>query len=216
MKDYSEMAHKSQEELKEAVKENLESFKAEKQKEVFADFDKMVAHLARTHALYQDEIARLLAAWFNAQPGCLRVNILNPTSDIKEGNKIKTIVNEAMTEVEEKAKAFTEAHKGEDSEKILAEMRGEMPVSENYENALNSEAITFLQEQQIVPNFYADIIMKAVKRGANWQKQQMIKDAVKVSVNGNDDGWLTLGYLPECEFDLRKGDEVKLVIIKEE
>lgn len=86
MKDYSEMAHKSQEELKEAVKENLESFKAEKQKEVFAEFDKMVAHLARTHALYQDEIARLLAAWFNAQPGCLRVNIL-PTEllEVKSG-----------------------------------------------------------------------------------------------------------------------------------
>lgn len=92
MKDYSEMAHKSQEELKEALKEKFENFKAEKQKEVFAEFDKMVAHLARTHALYQDEIARLLAAWFNAQPGCLRVNILNPAFDIKEGNKVKIYI----------------------------------------------------------------------------------------------------------------------------
>lgn len=50
---------------------------------------------------------------------------------------------------------------------------------------------------------------------ANWQKEQMMKDAVKVSVNGNDDGWLTLGYLPECECELRKGDEVKVIIIKE-
>ena len=44
-------------------------------------------------------------------------------------------------------------------------------TSEDYEKALNSVAVTFLQEQQIVPNFYGDMIIKAVKHGANWQKQ---------------------------------------------
>jgi hypothetical protein len=42
---------------------------------VFADFDKMVAHMARTHGLHQDEIALLMASWFNSQPGCLQVNV---------------------------------------------------------------------------------------------------------------------------------------------
>lgn len=46
----------------------------EHQKAVFADFDRMVAHMARTHGLHQDEIALLMASWFNAQPNCLRIN----------------------------------------------------------------------------------------------------------------------------------------------
>ena len=130
----------------------------------------------------------------------------------------KSSVNEAMAEVEAKVKAFTEAHKGEDSEKILAEMRGEEPISENYENALNSEAITFLQEQQIVPNFYADIIMKAVKRGANWQKQQMIKDAVDGKIYETQARSklkaATIGKISGLKY--RVGDKVKLIILKEE
>jgi hypothetical protein len=40
----------------------------------------------------------------------------------------KKDVEAAMREVEEKAKAFTEAHKGETSEDILAQMRGEKPL----------------------------------------------------------------------------------------
>lgn len=54
----------------------------------------------------------------------------------------KQSVYEAMAEVEEKAKAFTEAHKGESSEQLLAEMRGEEPVSEDLE-----EAIAWLEKQ---------------------------------------------------------------------
>ena len=37
----------------------------------------------------------------------------------------KKSVEEAMAKVLEKANAFTEAHKGESAEQILAEMRGE-------------------------------------------------------------------------------------------
>lgn len=44
-------------------------------KAVFANFDRMMTHLARTHHLHEDEIGILLGAWFNEQPGCLRVNI---------------------------------------------------------------------------------------------------------------------------------------------
>ena len=104
----------------------------------------------------------------------------------------------------------------------------EEPVSEDYEKALNSVAITFLQEQQIVPNFYADIIMKAVKRGANWQKQQLMKNVVletEVLRDSDGDGvdtpyesWLTLANteipeLPES-LGLKECDKVKIVIVK--
>ena len=93
-------------------------------------------------------------------------------------------------------------------------------VSEDYGNALNSVAITFLQEQQIVPNFYADIIMKAVKRGANWQKEQMMKDAIKCEITWMD-GFI-LNYTQEQQDGLlekigtKVGDKVKLVITKED
>ena len=64
-----------QETLQTLIQKRLKDFKPEHQAAVFADFDKMVAHLARTHRLHQDEIALLMASWFNSQPGCLQVNV---------------------------------------------------------------------------------------------------------------------------------------------
>ena len=61
--------------LQDYIQKRLKDFKPEQQAAVFADFDKMVAHLARTHHLYQDEVALLLASWFNSQPCCLKVNV---------------------------------------------------------------------------------------------------------------------------------------------
>lgn len=61
--------------LQTLIQKRLKDFKPEHQAAVFADFDKMVAHLARTHRLHQDEVALLMASWFNSQPGCLQVNV---------------------------------------------------------------------------------------------------------------------------------------------
>lgn len=44
-------------------------------------------------------------------------------------HRTKADVEAAMAEIEEKSRAFTEAHKGETAEEILAQMRGEEPVS---------------------------------------------------------------------------------------
>ena len=67
--------------LQTLIQKRLKDFKPEHQAAVFADFDKMVAHLARTHHLYQDEIALLMASWFNSQPGCLKINITEPKEE---------------------------------------------------------------------------------------------------------------------------------------
>lgn len=64
-----------EETLQTLIQKRLKDFKPEQQAAVFADFDKMVAHLARTHRLHQDEVALLMASWFNSQPGCLKVNV---------------------------------------------------------------------------------------------------------------------------------------------
>lgn len=63
------------EHLQEKIQKRLKGLKPEQQAAVFADFDKMVAHLARTHRLHQDEVALLMASWFNSQPCCLKVNV---------------------------------------------------------------------------------------------------------------------------------------------
>ena len=63
-------------EVNDMIKERLEGFKPEHQAAVFADFDKMVAHMARTHRLHQDEVALLMASWFNSQPCCIKIDII--------------------------------------------------------------------------------------------------------------------------------------------
>lgn len=67
--------------LQTLIQKRLKDFKPEQQAAVFADFDKMVAHLARTYHLYQDEVALLMASWFNSQPGCLKINITEPKEE---------------------------------------------------------------------------------------------------------------------------------------
>ena len=50
--------------------------------------------------------------------------------ELVEETASKQSVEESIAEVEEKAKAFTEAHKGESADAILTEMRGEEPVGD--------------------------------------------------------------------------------------
>ena len=69
------------EHLQNKIQKRLEGLKPEQQAAVFADFDKMVAHMARTHRLHQDEVALLMASWFNSQPSCLKINITEPKEE---------------------------------------------------------------------------------------------------------------------------------------
>jgi hypothetical protein len=79
-------------------------------------------------------------------------------------------VDEAMAEVEEKAKAFTEAHKGESSEQLLAEMRGEDSVSEDLETEMESFFIKMqVQENE---NIFEDTFKNIARHFAAWQKEQ--------------------------------------------
>lgn len=55
------------------------------------------------------------------------------------------------------------------------------------------------------------LIIKAIKFGANWQKQQMMKNAVKVEVWDEKPPHIT--YFSK---NLKGGDKVKLITIKEE
>lgn len=118
-------------------------------------------------------------------------------------------IDAAMAEVEEKSKAFTEAHKGETAEEILAQMRGEEPVSEELEEAAEKyahEAYSHPVDRNIEK---ADFIA-----GAKWQKQQMMAKAVDSEVGyWNQRGLSVLMNLPS-EFE--EGDKCKIMLIKED
>ncbi len=68
--------------LQELIQKRLKGFKPEHQAAVFADFDKIVAHMARTHRLHQDEIALLMASWFNSQPCCIKIDIIEKREEL--------------------------------------------------------------------------------------------------------------------------------------
>ena len=83
-------------------------------------------------------------------------------------------IEAAMQEVEEKSRAFTEAHQGEDADTILAQMRGEEPVSEELEDAVNAY-IGYAPEVDESSSVYGK--RQAIKAGAKWQIENLWKSA---------------------------------------
>ena len=88
-------------------------------------------------------------------------------------------IEAAMQEVEEKSKAFTEAHKKESADDILAQMRGEEPVSEDLEEASKEWLIPQLDKSYTnygeakmmeLTHFDGYAMLDAIEFGANWQK----------------------------------------------
>ena len=79
-----------------------------------------------------------------------------------------------MREVDKKSKLFTEAHKGETSEEILAEMRGEEPISEELECASEKYACRFSSSK-----YGHDKVKNTFIAGAKWQEQQFEKERLK-------------------------------------
>ena len=77
-------------------------------------------------------------------------------------------VESAMQEVEEKSRVFTEAHKGEDADTILAQMRGEEPVSKELEEAAKNHAVERYRATRDM--VLAEKCKWSFKAGAEWQK----------------------------------------------
>ena len=102
----------------------------------------------------------------------------------------------------------------------IIEFKQAGPVSEDLE-----EAATLYAKEEYRRNNPATLpdrcigcyepIMYAFRNGANWQKQQMMKDAVDCFV-GPREGWFYIGPLiPQHYHNLEKDEEIKMVIIKE-
>jgi len=97
-------------------------------------------------------------------------NFCNFRKNLQEEPVRRTLadIESAMQEVEEKSKAFTEAHQGEDADTILAQMRGEEPVNKDLEKAAMAFAKHFGDWHYAIPCFQA---------GALWQKEHHWKSA---------------------------------------
>jgi len=92
-------------------------------------------------------------------------------------------IESAMKEVEKKSMAFTEAHQGEDTDTILAQMRGEELVSDGLEQTSADYARERLSYDDY-PTYNDEYeIMLAYEAGANWQKGKTLSD-VKKAVTG--------------------------------
>lgn len=81
-------------------------------------------------------------------------------------------IESAMQEVGEKSMAFTEAHKGESSDEILAQMRGEEPVSKDLEEA----AQNWWKKTRLKSDL-SGMPVNAFKTGAQWKNEKFIEKA---------------------------------------
>ena len=173
-------------------------------------------------------------------------NVERTTKNWKEPVKRTTADIEAsMQEVEDKSRAFTEAHKGENADTILAQMRGEEPVSEDL-----GEYIDKLSKQ--FPEVSFAKLSRVAVRVAKWQKQKddreikmvrelladfdkhcdeyheagfkhgqeaLLKDAVEavcdVTIHAKGDEVQYSVLYPVGKRHFHKGDKVKVIIIKE-
>lgn len=188
-------------------------------------------------------------------------------------HRTKANVDAAMQDVEVKSKAFTDAHKGESAEEILAGMKGIDPsiqniVDKHWFEMLGEEPILEVLEKYLdhvskeeamktkgaidrwfaeyYPEHVSDALDEAAKRyatkgdeisgefiiqeevaafkaGAKWKYQQMTARAIPCSViyhpNNMIADYSLSAYVPPlhpASAYISKGNNIKLVIIKEE
>jgi hypothetical protein len=111
----------------------------------------------------------------------------------------------------------------EEHDKIVDEciFGKEEPVSDGLEVAAEECIEELLPETALdaaapfALEYVVELLHKAFKAGAEWQKKQIMKDAIDCFV-GPREGWFYIGPLiPQHYYNLEKDEEIKMVIIKE-
>ena len=102
------------------------------------------------YALHKDEVEEMIA-WLEKQSKASKVE-------------------QAMREVEEKAEAFTEAHKGETSEEILAQMRGEQKPWSEKDEKIRKELLNHLKKASYGKTLVVNTL--DYRRWADWLEKQ--------------------------------------------
>lgn len=136
-------------------------------------------------------------------------DLLNWLESLQEEPINKQSVEEAMAEVEKKAKAFTDAHKGESAEQLLAEMRGEQkPVwnedDEQYllvcKNALTKYQNTDKWDAHIISNWLENKL-KSLRPQSQWkpsdEQMEALANALSLAKNCGEESAFDLRTLHE-------------------
>ena len=107
-------------------------------------------------------------------------NFCNFRKNLQEEPVRRTLadIESAMQEVEEKSKAFTEAHQGEDADTILAQMRGEEPVNKDLEEAALLHLSKYY-DTSIIWDEDKKCVVRDFKEGALWHQNSIWHDANK-------------------------------------
>ena len=87
----------------------------------------------------------------------------------------------------------------------------EEPVCEELEEARRKECREYIN--QMMPDTMEAVSLHFTKFGAKWQKEQMMKDAVKGTYNNSD--WGTPCIDLQSPLELERFDKVRIIIIKE-
>ena len=115
-------------------------------------------------------------AWLEKQAS----PVLSNSSNNGKDEQTCPDIEEAIKEVEEKAKAFTEAHKGESSDDILAQMRGEQKPAWSMRDEGNLWAAIFLATKALGKD--SNVV--------NWLKS--LKDRVQPTIAWNENDEVAL------------------------
>ena len=111
----------------------------------------------------------------------------------------------------EKIAKATKSWEGVDVDKMLADCRGyEEKPSEDLEEAANEYAILDEEGKWKDGGKYKGFIA-----GAEWQKEQMMKDAVEGFIFQSEDYYLK-ELVAQYNGELKHGDKVKIIIVKNE
>ena len=111
------------------------------------------------------------------------------------------------------AKIVRESLKIMNGEKVAMATMDEEPVSDDLDEAANNFIAPYHEVSECGENWNIHP-KEAFKAGANWQKQQMMKDAIELPLYLDGD-FLTVDY-DFTESGYKVGDKVKMIIIKEE
>lgn len=139
-------------------------------------------------------------------------------SDEPWNNRTKTNVGEAMEELEEKIALYEKNHSATDT------LANSLEISRhgNSHNGGNGDLEEAASQYpsiicHISPQWTSEV-ENVFKAGAEWQKEQMMKEAVETTVCSMVHQLIVTDYIiiNAEQFGLKKGDKVKVLIIKED
>ena len=124
--------------------------------------------------------------------------------------------SEQYTENSKSRALFTPAAKEDYDLLAFIDSIPEEPASEDLDDAARDYSLVIFRQNGVDMECVGSDSVSAFKAGAEWQKQQMMKDAVEGLVCGHNDNtpaWIDLSIKNKPNVNV--GNKVKIIIVKE-